>query len=336
MLKYLIFLVLFINLVKGSGEFTILNSPPGAEFKDPDLQEPQRISETDLVEVCSAILGFSVEHTSSFSGFYIKNPFNLAECVTLINVDGVSSLDGINGKTFELKTNSEDNEVSSLANRIEERYPNRRSIIANINLSNGLNSLKDIGFLKETNEIIQSKNTYKFLKLAIKEDQEFIEEINVLNAITQQIEDGVITSDFEPDFFNINCLGLHAVSDLHGENSSTTNEARQILLDALDRLNSALKKTYSNRVFFAVVTNDASHTRRTREVKPESKETLENPLNRAKTYSGNYPVIFNIILWFSVVMVFTLLAISLAIGNMDPGRDSIIYRMTSTRMKKDN
>lgn len=59
-------------------------------------------------------------------------------------------------------------------------------------------------------------------------------------------------------------------------------------------------------------------------------------MNLAKSYSKDYPVIFNIILWFGVAMVFTLLAISIAIGDMDPGRDSIIYRMTSTRMKKDN
>lgn len=59
-------------------------------------------------------------------------------------------------------------------------------------------------------------------------------------------------------------------------------------------------------------------------------------LNLAKTYDDSYPVMFNIILWFGVVMVFSLLAISYTIGYMDPGRDSIIYRMTSTRMKKDN
>lgn len=41
-------------------------------------------------------------------------------------------------------------------------------------------------------------------------------------------------------------------------------------------------------------------------------------------------------LWFGVAMFFSLLAICYAIGTMDPGRDSIIYRMTSTRMKKDN
>lgn len=63
---------------------------------------------------------------------------------------------------------------------------------------------------------------------------------------------------------------------------------------------------------------------------------LQEDWNLALDYNEDYPVIFNIILWFGVVMVFSLLAISYAIGNMDPGRDSIIYRMTSTRMKKDN
>ncbi|XP_043791743.1 ATPase H(+)-transporting accessory protein 2 isoform X2 [Apis laboriosa] len=58
--------------------------------------------------------------------------------------------------------------------------------------------------------------------------------------------------------------------------------------------------------------------------------------NLSKKYSEDYPVIFNIFLWFGVVFVFSLLAICIAISQMDPGRDSIIYRMTSNRMKKDN
>ncbi|XP_015171803.1 PREDICTED: renin receptor isoform X3 [Polistes dominula] len=62
----------------------------------------------------------------------------------------------------------------------------------------------------------------------------------------------------------------------------------------------------------------------------------QDDLNHAKYYSSNYPVIFNIFLWFGVVFVFSLLAICIAIADMDPGRDSIIYRMTSNRMKKDN
>ena len=63
---------------------------------------------------------------------------------------------------------------------------------------------------------------------------------------------------------------------------------------------------------------------------------MQEDINLAKQYGEDYPVIFNIILWFGIIMLFSLLAICLAIGNMDPGRDSIIYRMTSTRGKKDN
>lgn len=59
-------------------------------------------------------------------------------------------------------------------------------------------------------------------------------------------------------------------------------------------------------------------------------------LNLSAEYDDSYPVIFNIILWFGVAMLFSLIAICHVIGTMDPGRDSIIYRMTSTRMKKDN
>ncbi|XP_046812729.1 ATPase H(+)-transporting accessory protein 2 isoform X2 [Vespa crabro] len=64
--------------------------------------------------------------------------------------------------------------------------------------------------------------------------------------------------------------------------------------------------------------------------------TNNDEWNHAKYYTYNYPVIFNIFLWFGVVFVFSLLAICIAIADMDPGRDSIIYRMTSNRMKKDN
>lgn len=63
---------------------------------------------------------------------------------------------------------------------------------------------------------------------------------------------------------------------------------------------------------------------------------MQNAYNLAAYYDQNYPVIFNIILWFMVALGLSLLAVCYAIADMDPGRDSIIYRMTSTRMKKDN
>ncbi len=48
---------------------------------------------------------------------------------------------------------------------------------------------------------------------------------------------------------------------------------------------------------------------------------------------GNFPVAFNIILILGVFLTASLLAICYALGGMDPGRNSIIYRMASQRIK---
>ncbi|KAF5305516.1 hypothetical protein FQA39_LY01607 [Lamprigera yunnana] len=334
MLKVIAILVLFINLVKGNGELRILSSPPGVLFKG-----HERLAESDLVEVYSAALGFTVEHSTSWTGLYITDPFNLATAIASIKIEGITSLGNAEGYNFPLKTNGDDGELLfDLSERITDRYPNENSIIADVNLSKGLDFLNQIDFLNGISDAKESELTYNHLNPTTKEDQEFIEEINVFNAVIEQIEDGSLTEDFIPDFISIKFSSLHAVSDLHGENSSATNEAKQILLDSLYRLNAALKKAYHNKALVAYITSDASHTRRARDIsqsKEDAKEEVD-PLNRAESYDSDYPVIFNIILWFVVVMVFSLLAIAMAIGNMDPGRDSIIYRMTSTRMKKDN
>lgn len=68
---------------------------------------------------------------------------------------------------------------------------------------------------------------------------------------------------------------------------------------------------------------------------PKQRKNNIKGYNRAPKYSPNYPVIFNIILWMSVVLVLSLLWISWSIWNMDPGKDSVIYRMTTQRLKRE-
>ncbi|KAJ7373439.1 Renin receptor [Desmophyllum pertusum] len=58
-------------------------------------------------------------------------------------------------------------------------------------------------------------------------------------------------------------------------------------------------------------------------------------VNLGAQYSGHYPIIFNIWLWLLVVLVLSIYVVCLVMWYMDPGRDSIIYRMTSQRIKTD-
>eukprot|EP01135_Chromosphaera_perkinsii_P007207 Nk52_evm15s745 gene=Nk52_evmTU15s745 len=49
----------------------------------------------------------------------------------------------------------------------------------------------------------------------------------------------------------------------------------------------------------------------------------------------NYPAMFHIIFWLSIVLIAALWAICYAMMNMDVGEDGIIYKTTSQRKKNE-
>jgi len=111
--------------------------------------------------------------------------------------------------------------------------------------------------------------------------------------------------------------------------SAAHSEAIKLLVSTIEQLNVAVEKVFDGQAVFAVITVER-HLQR-------SKRQTETPTdyNLASLTSKDYPVIFNIIFWFSIVFIFSLLAISLALSNVED-KDSIIYRMTGARGKKDN
>ena len=68
-----------------------------------------------------------------------------------------------------------------------------------------------------------------------------------------------------------------------------------------------------------------------RKVKADEK-VIKNP---AEFYNSNYPVTFNIIFWTSLVLALAVFGAAYVVCSMDPGTDTVIYRMTTQRIKKD-
>eukprot|EP00794_Sanderia_malayensis_P011241 gene11241-12421_t len=62
---------------------------------------------------------------------------------------------------------------------------------------------------------------------------------------------------------------------------------------------------------------------------------LGSNINLASLYHSSFPIIFNIWFWLLVVLALVVYVICLVMWYMDPGRDSIIYRMTNQRIKMD-
>ena len=61
----------------------------------------------------------------------------------------------------------------------------------------------------------------------------------------------------------------------------------------------------------------------------------EQRLNLAYPFTSDFSETFAITGFTTLVFTLTVFGVSLGMWFMDPGRDSIIYRMTSQRIKKD-
>ncbi|XP_034828432.1 ATPase H(+)-transporting accessory protein 2 isoform X2 [Maniola hyperantus] len=316
-----------------SGEFNILHSPESLKFSG-----SSKTLESLLKEIYSASLGMSVEENADWNGLTIVDPFNNPEAVLEVYIDGVPSLGetaGLKTKKFPLIVDEyEPDTYDAVRHRIKQRFTNGGNNLVNIRLSDPDDLASVANVFGKVVPPKLSKQTYQYLKLNKdnEEDYLFLYELEVLKLLTAKVNSGAISADNIVDYYNIRFSSLHALSDYHGPNSMQTKEAKNLLAHALQELSDAFVKAYSGSVLVSAVTTDVAHTRRVR----AAPELRADKLLEEDNYTADYAAIFNIILWFSVVFAFALVAIVYAIMDMDPGRDSIIYRMTSTRMKKDN
>jgi renin receptor len=52
-------------------------------------------------------------------------------------------------------------------------------------------------------------------------------------------------------------------------------------------------------------------------------------------YSDEYPTMFNLFFWTSLIFAIIVISIVYVFLTLDPGADTIIYRMTAPRLKVD-
>ncbi|XP_043464847.1 ATPase H(+)-transporting accessory protein 2 [Leptopilina heterotoma] len=338
MLLNLVLISFILGAVNAEGNFIILHNPNSVQFNG-----NEEVDQSFLKEVFSAALGLTVKQRGNWKGMSILDSFNLPEAVVVIAVEGKDSLNSTRGILFPL--NADENEETTwqaLTGRLGKKDDN--NTLVRIYLGDGLDALGQSS-LGELKPMPIDPSSLQFLSLKCEEDKKFLEEVQLLREIANKITSTITTKDSNPDVYWFVVSGLSRVIELHGKGSPSSTEALALLNDALNDVSESFVNVYNGKVLTATFTNDQSQVRRTRSLNLNRvyRDTSENDTpkvaadkNLAKKYSKDYPVIFNIILWFGVIFFFSLLAICIAIASMDPGRDSIIYRMTSNRMKKEN
>jgi renin receptor len=325
MFKYLLSFSALLALVFANGEISIAHSPSSIDFKG-----NERLESSTVAEVFSAALGYSVENPSGWGGLYINEPFNMPKAVVAIVVEGVEQLGVSQGKNplYKVVGSTTSQSIDTLRDVVEQHDD-----VIEFDLNNGYDSLTPyadiVGEIKPTN-LEKSKLSLK--PQLHDEDKLFLQQLEILDLLSQKLSD----IKQKPTLLIVR-LSLSSLISVHGSASPAITDAMKLLSSAIDNLAKAAEEAYNQDAVVAIVVAKDQVSRSRREVtSPEGKQVSVEGLNLAKNYDEDYPAVFNIILWFGVAFTFSLLAICISIATMDPGRDSIIYRMTLNRLKKEN
>jgi len=291
-------------------EFIILNTPKSIEFKG-----TSEIPAESLSEVFAVTLGYSVQSSQIWDGLYVNDPFNTAKAVVSVVVEGGNNLKFKNSKSFNL-----DGDESNFEDDLLTKVNEHSHLAIDVNLVGKVDEevTTPFGVLEKS----KLEDEVKFLKpKSNKDDKEFLNQIAYLQSLIK-----LFTEEKErPTALNVR---LSMVTSKHPESSAAAAEAAKLLTSTIEKLNAAVEKVFDGNAVFAVITLGERHVR-------SKRQTADIDYNLAELTSKDYPVVFNIMFWFTIIFVFSLIAISLALSNVED-KDSIIYRMTGARGKKDN
>ncbi|XP_025923051.1 renin receptor isoform X2 [Apteryx rowi] len=299
-------------------EFSVLRSPQSVVFRDGSWPIPgERIP-----DVAALSMGFSVEDDLSWPGLAVGDLFHRPRATVLVTVKGVDKLTlPMKGVSYPIenrvymvgKANSVFEDLSVTLRQLRNRLFQDNSILSSLPLNS----------LSRNNEV----------------DLLFLSELQVLHDIASLLSRHKhLAKDHSPDLYSLELAGLEEIGKRYGEDSQQFRDASQILADSLQKFADEMYNLYSGNAVVEVVavkTFNSPLMRKTRSILQSSQSEIENPYNLAYPYNYDYAVIFNIILWMMIGLALAVIVISYNLWNMDPGYDSIIYRMTNQKIRMD-
>jgi len=315
-MKSYILVILSVICAVHCNEFTVLSSPKSIEFKG-----SSEVQSSSLSEILAATLGYSVKG-SGWTGLYMNDPFNTAKAVITVVVEGTESLDFKNSKSFNLVGDD-----TNFEGEFTRKVMDHSHLAVDVDLIGQLNKVETA--LGTINAGKLNIDVQQMKPKSSKNDADVLNQISFVDGLI----DTMNKREDKPTALIVR-LSLRMLSS----KSPSYSEASKLITSTIEKLNIEMQKLYKNEAVVTVVTVAAHHLSRSkRQTSSKQEEELNknNPHNFAELTDKDYPVVFNIIFWFTIVLIFSLIAISLALSNVED-KDSIIYRMTGARGKKDN
>ncbi|KAM8753008.1 renin receptor isoform 3-T3 [Rhynchonycteris naso] len=268
-------------------------------------------------------MGFSVKEDLPWPGLAVGNLFHRPQATVMLMVKGVDKLALPPGSVISYplenrvymvgKANSAFEDLSVTLRQLRNRLFQENSV---------LNSLP-LNSLSRNSEV----------------DLLFLSELQVLHDISSLLSRHKhLARDHSPDLYSLELAGLDEIGKHYGEDSEQFRDASKILVDAVQKFADDMYGLYGGNAVVELVTVrsfDTSLVRKTRTILEAKQEKNPTPYNLAYKYNFEYSVVFNMVLWIMITLALAVIVISYNLWNMDPGYDSIIYRMTNQKIRMD-
>ncbi|XP_049621724.1 renin receptor-like [Suncus etruscus] len=351
MAGFVVFLSLLVSCVWGN-EFSILRSPGSVVFRDGNWPLPGE----KIPDVVSLSMGFSVKENLSWPGLAVGNLFHRPQAIVMVMVKGVDRLTLLLPKTvlsYPL-VHAVPFSLDSVANAIYSLFYEANPVV--LQLAPSEERVSMVGKAKTVFEdlsvtlgqlhsrLFQENSILHSLPLnSLSRNNEvdllFLSELQVLHDISSLLSQHKhLAKDHFPDLYSLELAGLDEIGKHYGEESSQFQDASKILADALQKFADDMYSLYDGNSVVELVTVrafDTSLGRKARAILHLRDENDEVPYNLAYKYSIEYSVIFNMVLWITIGLTLAVLITSYNIWNMNPGYESIIYRMRNQKIRMD-
>ncbi|KAM4795214.1 renin receptor [Rhinophrynus dorsalis] len=343
--------VLTALVAASSAEFSVLKSPQNQVFREGSWPVPgERIP-----DVISLSMGFSVEEDLSWPGLGVGNLFQRPRATVLVTVTGMDKLPlAGNGISYPVE-NAVPFSVDSVVNSIHSLFSEEMPVVlqlspidervymvgkANTVFEDLAVTLRQLRSRLEQDNSILASLPLGSLYRNDETDRLFLSELQVLQDIPSLLSRHKhLAKDNAPDIYSLELTGLEEMKKRYGEDSAKFKDATRILSDFLQKFADDMYSIYGGNAIVEVVAVKSFETplvRKSRSIL--ASEAISNPgspYNLAYQYNFDYAVVFNIILWIMIGLALAVIVISYSLWNMDPGYDSIIYRMTNQKIRMD-
>lgn len=358
-MRFILLLSCIFSSTQALEEVVVIHSPDAVKFLS---SEP--VHSSSLGDIMAAMFAYTIRNKVEWNSLAVVSPWKRPEAIVVLELLGFGKKVDLplDGERFLFENAGDvDTQFDAVSSETQERYFEKQPVLLHMQLAGELydskiahplllksipaNPEKRLSLALNDPDLspLVEKSTFN---TSIPSDAKLLTELVTVKELLKALHDHKPElHNAIPDVFWLKITGLQSIVTTYGTSSFQFTEALRLLRQMISEVKDGVRNVYDDNVVVMVIKEDemptslASLAFKNRKLLQESTTTVgpvpEDDYNLATKWDPLFPVIFTIIAFMAIMLILSVIGASFVLWNMDPGRDSVNYRVSRQRIKKD-